>query len=681
MSFQLLGIALYSYTGERREVPLRPGVVNIITGGSKTGKSAIIDIVDYCLGRTEYVVAHGIIRDTVSWYAMRLQTEQGPALIARPAPPISQKQGTEAYFAVGGESPFPEFSQLSANANLSALKDFLSECAGIELNEHVPPKGQSRPPLRATIDHTKFYLFQQQSRLSDKSLLFYRQEEPWASNTIKDTLPFFLGAVGDDRFDRMQQLRRARRDLKLLERLLEDEESIKGRDSTRALSLYAEAQQVGLLPSVSPSDEFDELVNDLRRVPTWMPTADDNAGNDVLNELATRKESLQEQHRAVRQEIEAAQALGRDQQGFSDEVVEQKNRLQAISLFGNVQDHGPTCPLCSQELQTPVPTVTQMNESLVHLEKQINAVTRQRPRLEEYINTKEEQSTTLRRQIAETKAAIEAVLAQEEVIQLQRNQDVQRARIVGRVSLFLDSVTAGDGLSELRAKIDAMSKRVVELEAGISDEDVDERLEACLRIIDDQITKWARQLGLEHSENPLHFDLQRLTVMSFRDTGPIPLSEMGSGENWVGYHLSVLFALHKWFVEKKRPVPHLLMIDQPAQFFFPADVPKDADIATLKDEDREAVRRMFRFVFEVVESLKGKMQVIIIEHADLTEDWFKGAVIQRWRGGEKLIPEHWYRPNTTEPDSKGDAETRQPTTNGTSREVSEGNEDEKGFSQ
>jgi hypothetical protein len=99
------------------------------------------------------------------------------------------------------------------------------------------------------------------------------------------------------------------------------------------------------------------------------------------------------------------------------------------------------------------------------------------------------------------------------------------------------------------------------------------------------------------------------------------------------------------------------MIDQPAQFYFPEDVPKDADISQLRDEDREAVRRMFRFVFDVVESLAGKMQVIIIEHAYLEEDWFKEAVVERWRGGErKLIPESWYRPQAgeTSPDAHGD---------------------------
>ncbi len=211
---------------------------------------------------------------------------------------------------------------------------------------------------------------------------------------------------------------------------------------------------------------------------------------------------------------------------------------------------------------------------------------------------------------------------------------------------FLDSVRQVDETADLRSRIDQARDRVEELEAGLSGEATSERLDAALRIIGDQITRWARDLKLEHSENPLQFDIKKLTVMSYRESGAIPLSEMGSGENWVGYHLTALLALHKWFVDKKRPVPHFLMIDQPAQYYFPADVRKDSDITALNDEDREAVRRMFQFIFNVVESLGGQFQIIITEHADLQDDWFQAAVVERWRGKDKLVPEHWYSSQT-----------------------------------
>lgn len=67
MSLQVLTLAIYNNTGERRELHFEPGRVNIITGASRTGKTALIDIVDYCLGRNEFTIFSGIIRETVSW--------------------------------------------------------------------------------------------------------------------------------------------------------------------------------------------------------------------------------------------------------------------------------------------------------------------------------------------------------------------------------------------------------------------------------------------------------------------------------------------------------------------------------------------------------------------------------------------------------------------------------------
>ena len=73
MSIQILNIAIYGHDGQQRALNLRLGGVNVITGSSKTGKSALIDIVDYCFGSGECRVPEGIIRKAVAWFAIRLQ--------------------------------------------------------------------------------------------------------------------------------------------------------------------------------------------------------------------------------------------------------------------------------------------------------------------------------------------------------------------------------------------------------------------------------------------------------------------------------------------------------------------------------------------------------------------------------------------------------------------------------
>ena len=115
---------------------------------------------------------------------------------------------------------------------------------------------------------------------------------------------------------------------------------------------------------------------------------------------------------------------------------------------------------------------------------------------------------------------------------------------------------------------------------------------------------------------------------------------MGSGENWVGYHLIAHLALHEWFTKRNRPVPRFLFLDQPSQVYFPAEKDVDGSLDPLDEDDRHAVSRMFRFVFEVVEAISPGFQVIITEHADLNEESFQAAVVGKWRG-EKLVPYDW----------------------------------------
>ncbi|HUT13703.1 MAG TPA: DUF3732 domain-containing protein [Thermoguttaceae bacterium] len=641
MMFQLLDIALYNAKGDRRVVSFHPGKVNIITGGSKTGKTALIDIVDYCLGRNDFSVPAGVIRDTVVWYAVRIQSDGQQVIVGRPTPPGGQKTGSEVLLEVGSEVELPSFSELRPNTNTSALNSFLTELIGITPNEYVPPVGQSRNPLRATISHAKFYLFQPQYRIADRTVLFYRQNETFVPQAIKDTLPYFLGVVGDERYERIQALRRARRELKLLERRAADEEAIRGRDNSRALTLLVEAQQAGVLPPTAPPEEFEEIVTVLRGCLEWSPNTPEAQESDTLRSLQQEREQLLADHQQVRSEIEAAKAFGLEQEDFSSEVTEQKHRLESIDLFDEGCADSHHCPLCNQQLQTPTPTTTQITKSLANLNLQLEAVVRQRPRLAEYINEREERETSLRQSLASNRASIEAVVAQEELLQLERSREAQQARVVGRVSLFLESLAATEESHELLSKLEAARERVAQLEAEVSDEVVDDRLDASLRIIGGQMSAWAQQLQLEYSQFPLGFSLQDLTVVAFKDTGPVPMFEMGSGENWLGCHLLTHLAIHQWFVQKDRPVPRFLMLDQPTQVYFPADAPDSMSVEELGDEDRVAVERMFRLIFEVVKRLAPHFQVIITEHADLKDDWFQSAVIEKWRGNHKLVPEAW----------------------------------------
>ncbi|MCY1462519.1 hypothetical protein D9M71_803020 [compost metagenome] len=120
---------------------------------------------------------------------------------------------------------------------------------------------------------------------------------------------------------------------------------------------------------------------------------------------------------------------------------------------------------------------------------------------------------------------------------------------------------------------------------------------------------------------------------------------MGSGENWVGYHLVAYLALAKWFIKENRPVGRFIFFDQPTQVYFPSDKAVTGNIEEIEsDEDRKAVKKMFEWLFKVVEEELGPdLQVIVTDHADIEEDWYQSAITdEKWRGDIALIPKHWY---------------------------------------
>ena len=82
---------------------------------------------------------------------------------------------------------------------------------------------------------------------------------------------------------------------------------------------------------------------------------------------------------------------------------------------------------------------------------------------------------------------------------------------------------------------------------------------------------------LEHGEGAC-LDTNRLTVVADTAQGPAPLWRIGNAENWIGAHLVTHLALHRYFVRNNRPVPRLLMLDQPTQAYYPSEIGRQTGI-------------------------------------------------------------------------------------------------------
>jgi hypothetical protein len=185
--------------------------------------------------------------------------------------------------------------------------------------------------------------------------------------------------------------------------------------------------------------------------------------------------------------------------------------------------------------------------------------------------------------------------------------------------------------------------KLLELEQALDDESLQGRLDTALSLVNRDLTSYARQLGLEHGDNPLRLEMKNLTVVADTVDGPLSLSQMGSGENWVGYHVAAHLSLHKLFLLRKRPVPAFLMLDQPSQAHYPPERDQNGRIEGLADEDQAAVRRLFELLWTYTTDGSLRTQIIVSDHVELLDSWFHDSIVQRWRDGITFVPQAWLR--------------------------------------
>ncbi|UBF30152.1 DUF3732 domain-containing protein (plasmid) [Kovacikia minuta CCNUW1] len=357
-----------------------------------------------------------------------------------------------------------------------------------------------------------------------------------------------------------------------------------------------------------------------------------------LLRLNDERVSLREQLHRHQDDLESMRSLLSDESGYVRETREQVSRLSSLRLFTNSGE--PHCPLCAQPtINLPSPMILELE--MVQASEQLESVARQTPGLESRIIEQQQRINETKRRLQENRTALDAVRrADERLIQLQENAS-RRSFVLGRVSLFLETLPQVADNSALRAEISELQSAIEQLEAELSDENIQEHLDSILSFISRDLTLWADRLELEHQGNPFRLDVRYLQIVADTSNGPIRMNNMGSGANWVGCHLIAHLALHLWFTRKSRPVPRFLFLDQPSQVYYPPEQNIESSLVNLEDEDRAAVIRMFELVRDVVNELAPDFQVIITEHADLSENWYQDAVQERWRNGNALIPAAW----------------------------------------
>lgn len=642
MTCQISSIVLYGkQPGQVHRLEFNLGALNIITGDSRTGKTSIETITDYCLGSNDYPVKAGVVRDHVRAYALQLVVGERQLFTVRPASSTTTAAPRLCLLFQPAGTPPPAFEDLEFTIPADAARNMISDFCGIDRSVRIPAsRGTTISP---SIRHALFYCLQSQNEIANPDQLFHSQGQEWRASAIRDSLPYFLGAVDPAQAELTNRLKSARVELRAHQQALAENRRRAPAPGT-ARALVAEAVQAQLLPGTPPG-ELDlpaalQMLTYAMSAPP--PPAVDLPDQDPLGELDRERERLRSAHARARARIADLKALLSDGSDYLNVAADQHDRLTSLGLFTTNPDDPAqaSCILCASPLTPAHQTATQIHQDLVRLDADVAFVTDDTAHTRTLLAEAEDELRTVNASLARNRDAQQELNAGLRLTAQLHNQALRAAAVQGRISMYLEGAAHDQLTPALPDRTADLVAAIAELEDALSGETQADRLESCLSQINQKISFKARALQLEHSQHPIRLDLRRLTVVADTPRGPVPLSEMGSGENWLGYHLAALLSLHEWFTEQNRPLPRFLIMDQPSQVYFPSDY--DGTNPELVGEDRNLLLRAYQTIADTVERLAPGFQVIVMEHADLDGEPFRSAVLERWRGrGTGLVPQDW----------------------------------------
>lgn len=650
MYFQIRKLILWPrHDAEPRVVEFHPGVVNVISGASKTGKSAVIPIIDYCLASDKCAIPVGVIRENCSWFGVLIDTVEGQKLLARREP--GDKQSTSDMVMI--EAPEVEIPRRieDKGTTTQVVKAMLNRLSGLT-NLDFEPDSDSNFKSRPSFRDLMAFTFQPQNIVANPDVMFFKADTTEHREKLKTIFPYILQAVTADILQARFELDRLSRILRRRENDLKALESAANAWRMEAQSWLRQSIEFGLLPAdqIIPTD-WPEIVDLLRGI----VEANGDAAHPTLAGVDAALDRLQ----ALRaEETVVATELTRHRQRLS----ELRRLLESSDIYGSSLRIQRDRLALSDWLQKL--SVNADSDEPVALisgggKQKIDQLTDALASIEVRLRTHPSVSDTLDREVLRLRAAAETQLVRlneirREIGILERDSKAAKQaidrfdrmeRFLGRLEQALELYDRTDQSAGLRQEIDALKAQIADLQRRVSETEIGRKLRNAIDSIEATTGRLIPRLDAEWPDAPVRLMISDLTVKVIRGTRDDYLWEIGSGANWLAYHVALTLALQVFFLGlPHHPVPGLLIYDQPSQVYFPRRAAGDSDVDPVawRDEDVVAVRKVFALLGEQVAVARDRLQVIVLDHADeeVWGDLPNVILAEEWRD-RALVPFDW----------------------------------------
>jgi energy-coupling factor transporter ATP-binding protein EcfA2 len=647
-----------------RVVPFEPGKINVISGDNGTGKSTLTWIVDYCLGSEKCSIPVGLIRELTGWFGLHLKLANTEMIIAR-RNPEDQQSTTDLYWNEGLKLEVPAIVQ--KNARVDDLKNRFNQIA------HLPSLDFSTDDVvgyagRASSRDMAAFNFQPQHIVANPYTFFFKADTTEHREKLRIIFPLVLGSIDATTLAKQRELKDAEREYDKLRKELETRTTAARAWEAEVESYYLQAKGLGLLadaPSPGPDWGLDKFLLELRRVPDSVRQMDlpevregtNEAASGEFVRVAAEEDQFAQDTGSLKRRLDRIDQLSASLNDYGSSFTSQEDRLEGVGWLEEKLRDNHECPVCAAVHTDGNARLTEL-QTLAREMKTLAVSVRQAPA------KLDQEQATLRQELRDKEKLLSRARQKRKFLEertaafaAQRQRVRQIYLFVGRVEQALENVMSSRNVDDLQDKAKALAERLARLRRELDGKSRQDRLNAAIDKVSARIAEYAKSLRLEHTTENVRLNTRELTLQFRPLSGRTDfLWEVGSGQNWVGYHLAGLLALHEHFNSlPQNPVPSFLMIDQPSQVYFPEawpamDQTPSGNKPSELSPDIEGVRRIFAALSEFMTVLKGKFQVIVTEHAgSITWQGIDNVhLVANWREGHDdfLIPAEWQQQRT-----------------------------------
>lgn len=678
MKLKIKNIIIYPKNVEKdaRYISFSMDKVNVITGDSHKGKSAIIHILDYCLGSDKCTIPVDLIRDNVAYFAVHLVAKNTEIFIAREEP---GEQGTTHEMYIFEKAKIEINSLLKLNRNRNRLQkikvnrksviDRLNQLAGFSSQRFDDENLNNKWYDAASFRDTAAFQFQPQNIVANPTTLFYKADTYEHQNKLRIIFPLLLGYETNKIIELRKEKKELEQRLKSKQNQLEEKSKARDVWKNEVFIHYNRAVDLGIaselldLDNVSLDDVIYELESIVHKVsiqpiPLYISGSANNFAKK-LEKLINERNELAFLIDNKRFSLTKISQIDSARMQYKEVMNVKRERLKPLEWYiKNVSN--TSCPFCDSENKKATDQLIALQNASLNLQIDTNDVN-----LDKEILILKKELLALEEQMNQKNLQLNAIYQDEDKENIERKKIEDIYKFLGKIEEALDNVKKSTIEGEILTEIDRIKSRLDVVNVEIEKETKQFSEKKALQNVTNAISKYTEKLDIERDRDPVLLDIKNLTIKVVNQAKNREdfFWEIGSGANHMGYHIATMLGLHEYFLDLPKHnspnyIPSFIIFDQPSQVYFPKSIPeklpkKIEEINDLKSklgEDFRSTMKIFTACSDFLNRTKKETQVIILEHApELAWYGLKDVhLIEEWRDdndkdNNALIPRSWLK--------------------------------------